>query len=230
MRIRSGGVTPPIRKLASLSHVMARVEPSRPVPVDDVVTLASIQSNTTGGSQHSSLDESFSYLIFKAYNPYVSLWLIFLMSSTPHSPPETPFKGTMAVDNEKLVSTPPRTRLPDAPPNGILKQAPVPSELETEKDPGAEVQVPSTAPSNKSLATSKSQEVHAQVEDKAEKPQEAFDEELDPFNWEGLQFRYNKALQEINDRDDKIIDQVDRFSQVSLQISSYFYLDCIDSD
>jgi hypothetical protein len=152
------------------------------------------------------------------------------MSSTPHSPPETPFKGTMAVDNEKLVSMPPRTRLPDAPPNGILKQAPVPSELETEKDPGAEVQVPSTAPSNESPVTSKSQEVHAQVEDEAEKPQETSDEELDPFDWEDLQFRYNKALQDINDRDDKLIEQVDGFSQVSLQTSSYFYLDCVDSD
>jgi hypothetical protein len=152
------------------------------------------------------------------------------MSSIPHSPPETPFKGTMAVDNEKLVSTPPRTRLPDAPPNGILKQAPVPSGLETEKDPGAEVQVPSTTPSNQSPAASKSQEVHAQVEDKAEKPQEASDEELNPFDWEALQSRYTKALQGINERDDKLIDQVDRFSQVSLQVSSFFYLDYIDSD
>jgi hypothetical protein len=152
------------------------------------------------------------------------------MSSTPHSPPGTPFRGTIAVDDEKLVSMPPRTRLPDAPPNGILKQAPVPSELETEKDLGAEVQIPSTAPSNKSPATSKSQEVHAQVEDEAEKPQETSDEELDLFDWEDLQFRYSKALQDINDRDDKLIEQVDKFSQVSLQISSYFYLNCVDSD
>jgi hypothetical protein len=151
------------------------------------------------------------------------------MSSIQHSP-ETPFKGTMAVDNEKLVSTPPRTRLPDAPPNGILKQAPIPSELETEKDPGAEVQVLSTAPSNESPATSKSQEVHAQVEDLPEKAQEASDEELNQFDWEDLQFRYTKALENINDRDDKLVEQVDRFSQVSLQVFSFVYFDCIYSD
>ena len=127
------------------------------------------------------------------------------MSSIPQSPPETPFKGTMAVDNEKLVPTLPSTRLPDAPPNGILKKAPILSELGTEKDPSAEVQVPSTAPSKESPVTSKSQEVHAQVED------------LEQFDWEDLQFRYTKALEDINDRDDKLIEQVDRFSQVSLQ-------------
>jgi hypothetical protein len=134
----------------------------------------------------------------------------------------------MAVDTEKFVFTPPRTRLPDGPPDTSVKQAPVPSELETTKDTGAEIQVPSTTPSIESAATSKSQKVHAQVEEESEEPQATSDRELVPFDWEGLQMRYNKALHEINERDDKLIDQVDKFSQASLQVSCYS--DHIDLD
>jgi len=137
----------------------------------------------------------------------------------------------MAIDKENLS---PGTPLPDGPSKVASEKAVASPVAEKLQDLGEEVQVPSTAPQPiKGATTNKPEEIHAQ--DRVEKGQaqahvenedldnedEASDSELPEFDWHDLRTRYTKAFQDVNDREDKLLEEFDEFSDVIFHVVGF---------
>jgi hypothetical protein len=152
------------------------------------------------------------------------------MSSPGGSPaavPTTPDEERNITINKE--NTAQRTPLPNAPVNGADKVI-VPVEVAAPKNAGEVVLVPGTAPppetsTSKSDEAQKSGQVNDEQAKKAEEPpsdseavvSEDTNTDLPAFNWNDLQRRYSKALQDVNKQEDEIMEEFEKFSSVSLQ-------------
>jgi hypothetical protein len=139
---------------------------------------------------------------------------LFLMSSTPHSPPETPLKRAMAIDNEKLT----RTRLPDEAPKGDSKGSMAPLEVTRLDGFANKVQVPATQPLEAPVPQdiqsdrNKMLQNHGDAEHVSTEDLKA---ELLPFDWEDLEKRYKKAVTEANDAENLLVEEFLQISEVN---------------
>jgi hypothetical protein len=130
----------------------------------------------------------------------------------------------MAVDKE---NTAPRTSLPDLSVNGADK-AFGPVEADKPRNPGEEVQVPSTGPAKPDAPIQEPEEVHTsyQIEnehsDNMEEPSsdsetmgsEAAFSDLLVFDWEDLQRRYITGIKVVNKAEDEILEEFYKYSDV----------------
>lgn len=146
--------------------------------------------------------------------------------SSPHpSPPKTHLKEpTIAVDKE---NTAPRTPLPDTPVNSTDNVV-VSVEGDKPKNPGEEVQVPSTLLAKPNAPIHEPEEVHTsdQVEHEhandTEEPtsdsetisSEAVVSDLPVFDWEDLERRYIKGITAVNKAEDEILEEFYKYSDV----------------
>jgi len=133
----------------------------------------------------------------------------------------------MVVNKE---NTAPRTPLPDGPVNGADKII-ASVEVDTPRDPGGVVQVPSTAPpAEDSIRKPDEAQRNDQVEDeRAKDAEEATSDsetvgsegvmaDLPAFDWAQLQRRYTNAIQGVNKQEDEILEEFFKYSDVgSLQ-------------
>ncbi len=121
-----------------------------------------------------------------------------------------------------------RTPLPNAPVNGADK-ANVRVKADAPRDAGEVVQVPATAPpaealSSKSDEAQKSDQVDDEHPNNAEEPpsdstavgSESASPDLPAFNWNDLQRRYLKALEDVDKQEDEILGEFEKFSSVCL--------------
>jgi len=128
----------------------------------------------------------------------------------------------MAVNKENLS---PRTPLPDGPSKVASEKiaAPTPPVFKQSQNPGEEIQVPSTAPPpTEDAPINKPEEVHAQdpaEDENLDDEDEASDTELPLFDWIDLRKRYTKAFQEINENEDRLLEEFDEFSDVLIHLS-----------
>jgi hypothetical protein len=146
--------------------------------------------------------------------------------SSPAALPTTPDKErNMTVNKENTAL---RTPLPHAPVNGADKVN-VPVEVDAPKTVGELVQVPGTAPpAEASAGTSdeaqKSDQVDEELANNAEETpsdstavgSESANPDLPAFDWNDLQHRYTKAIDDVNEQEDDILAEFERFSSVSL--------------
>jgi LysM repeat protein len=132
--------------------------------------------------------------------------------STPHSPPDSP-PAAMAVESGAVTL---RKRLSDAPAksdnNGVLA-----SETVNPIQPGEVIQVPSTNPANERQSENQTEDIRVEEEEDEPKEEAVNDSDLARFDWEDLQARYTKALQEANDEEDKILEEFNNFAEVGLR-------------
>jgi hypothetical protein len=127
----------------------------------------------------------------------------------------------MAANKENVA---PRTPLPDAPVK-VAGKGVITAEVNQPRNPGEEVQVPSTAPA----PVEKCGEVHGsdQLEeehanDAEETPSESMTmgsevafSDLPAFDWEALQHRYTEGLKAVNKAEDEIMEEFYKYSNVS---------------
>jgi hypothetical protein len=146
--------------------------------------------------------------------------------SSPAALPTTPEKErNMTVNKENTAL---RTPLPNAPVNGA-NRVNVRVEIDAPKNAGEVVQVPGTAsPAEASAGTSdeaqKSDQVDEELANNAEETpsdstavgSESANPDLPAFDWNDLQHRYTKAIDDVNEQEDDILAEFERFSSVSL--------------
>ena len=161
------------------------------------------------------------------------------MSSTPHSPPETPLKTTTAVINENLI---PKPRPSDTPSRDSAKktinETPL-KEVEHLKS-SPEIQAP-TLPSNdiEDASVDKNvpqvQQIHsepvskAQTESTEEDPEVEMavtepdnpNAELSPIDWVDFKNRYREAIRKANDEEDRLLAEFEKYAEVGLAIMCY---------
>jgi hypothetical protein len=162
------------------------------------------------------------------------------MSSTPHSPPETPLKPTMAVDNETL--TPKRRPLDTPSKNGAKRTVDEnPSKGVEQPKPGPEVYVPSTLspddnedrPANQNVhqveqacsdniseAQTERVEEDTEVETEVTEPDNP-NTELPPMDWVDFENRYSEAIQKANDEEDKLLAEFEKYAEVGQAVMCY---------
>ena len=155
---------------------------------------------------------------------------LFLMSSIPSSPPETPLKPTMAVDNENLT---PKSRPSDDPSGTGTKEpaAETPSKDLEQSKPRSVVQVPFTLPHDDHEDTPVQKNV-LQIEQIRSDPstdqtQVADDDrqaEIDtppssdpdqPMDWDEFESCYKKVIQKANDEEDALLAEFEKYFEVS---------------
>lgn len=151
-----------------------------------------------------------------------------LMSTTPHSPPQTPLKPTMAVDQENLTtniqpSDIPMSNDPQRPP------AETPSKTTKQSRSNSEVQVPSTLPhyAHGHEAVRQSEQIRSDpsdaqtevTEDEPEVEMEGFESdhnaELPEMDWSDFQNRYNEAIMKANDEEQELLVEFEKYAEVS---------------
>jgi len=148
-------------------------------------------------------------------------------SSSPlHGSPTT--EATVAANKE---NTTPRTPSPHAPVNNADKTGHLLAVKPVESvDPGAVIQVPSTAPAvgfpaHKPAEAHKSGQVEAHpTGDDGEAPSdsdttasEGASTDLPVFDWVDLQHRYTKAIQAVNQEEEDILEEFYRYSDVGFR-------------
>lgn len=161
------------------------------------------------------------------------------MSSTPHSPPETPLKPAMALDNENLTlkvrssNTPskpePKRSSPESP-SKTIKQSQIVSE----------VQVPSTLPQHdeedgpvdkdvpqvEQIHSDPSEDPTEKIEDDREV--EAADAQPDPnaelpeMDWAEFQDRYREAIDKADEKEGKLLEEFEKYFEVGQQLYCSF--------
>jgi hypothetical protein len=162
-------------------------------------------------------------------NPGLSHQPSSTMSSPDSSPaalPTTPHRERNMTVNKENTGL--RTPLPTAPVNGADKVN-VRVEVDAPKTAGEVVQVPGTAPPAEASAgtsdeTQKSDQVDEELANSAEETpsdstavgSESANPDLPAFDWNDLQHRYTKAIDDVNEQEDDILAEFERFSSVSL--------------
>jgi hypothetical protein len=153
------------------------------------------------------------------------------MSLTPHSPPETPLKSTMAVDTENLS---PKVRSSGTPPKIDVKRvAPEPPSNEIRPfRSSSEIQVPPTllhddhedGPVDKNvlqveqIRSGSSENPTEATEDDREGDTEGAEPdsnaELPPMDWANFQHRYKEAILKANEDEDRLLAEFEKYFEV----------------
>ena len=153
------------------------------------------------------------------------------MSSTPHSPPETPLKPTMALENETLT---PKIRSSDTPsklePKLSAPESKSKAVKQSESQAAPEVQVPSAVPRHEEENGSVEKEVPYVEQMRSEPPEnptEAMEDdheiaeaqpdsnaELPEMDWNKFQLRYREAIAKADEEEDRLLEEFEKYFEV----------------